>query len=294
MKNLVEWLSHIEKMSASIYKEAAVIFKEDKDFSQVLHHLAEDETWHFHVMERAAKFLQGNTELHADVALDADMKASVEVPLLENRKKIAVGALTKESLLKCIVSTEFSEWNEIFLYVVDTLKNKNRRFEYIASKIEHHKKFIEQYLETQPDSYAYLDKIRRLPEVWKIKILIVEDYEPLRDLLSVHLSKKGAVEKAANGKQGLLKVLEQYYDVIISDSVMPVMSGIEFYKQAVLHDPLIAERFVLIMDSPVPEDIVYVSENNVRYVRKPFTLYNISEAVREILTRTHPKDIATM
>ncbi len=294
MKELIEWLSYIEKTSAAIYKDASVIFKEDKGFSQLLHHLAEDETWHFHVMERAAEFLRGAAELRADITLDPDMKAKVEAPLLENRKKIDAGALSKESLLECIVTTEFSEWNEIFLYVVNTLKNQKRGFEYIASKIEHHKKFIEQYLETLQESRLYLDRIRRLPEVWKIKILIVDDYEPLRELLSAHLSAEGIVETAEDGKKGLVKVAGQYYDVILSDSFMPVMSGIEFYKQAILHDPLIAERFLLIMDFPSIEDIVYVRDNNVRHVMKPFTLRDISEAVREIMIRTHPKSAAIM
>ena len=63
-------------------------------------------------------------------------------------------------------------------------------------------------------------------------VLIVEDYEPLRVLLSDILSMEGSVDTAANGEQGLAKLAEQHYDIILSDDYMPPsMSGVEFCQQ---------------------------------------------------------------
>jgi len=290
VKDIIEWLTGMEHLSGGIYNEAAGLFKEDKEFTELLNHLAEDEAWHFHVMASAAELLQSEAQRPPDIiALDSAAKARVESPFHENRKKISSGTLTRDSMLDCIASTEFSEWNDYFLYVVNTLKEKRREFAYVASKIEQHKKLIERYFEKLSNNRHYLDKIRHLPKVWDMSALIVEDYVPMRELLSELLAPDGAVETAENGQKGLKKAAEKYYDVILADSIMPEMNGIEFFRQAVLHAPRIAERFLFLTDFNDEEHIDFAKKNNIRYLTKPFLLDELREAVHGLLTKTPVK-----
>lgn len=290
MKEIIEWLIKMEHLSGEIYHDAAGFFKEDKEFMELLNHLAEDEAWHFHVMTSAAEFLQSEAQRPSDIiAPDSAAKARLESPFHENREKISSGTLTKDSMLDCIATTEFSEWNDYFLYVVNILKEKRREFAYVASKIEQHKKLIERYFEKLSNNRQYLDKIQRLPKVWNTRILIAEDYAPIRELLSELLASEGAVETAENGQVGLKKTADQFYDIILADTILPEMDGIEFYRQAILHAPRLAERFLFLTDFNDEEDIDFAKKHNIRYLTKPFSLDEIREAVHGLLTKTPVK-----
>jgi len=63
------------------------------------------------------------------------------------------------------------------------------------------------------------------------KILVVDDEDIIRESLSYILSKEGyVVDEAENGKVALDKILENYYDLVITDLEMPVMKGIELLQ----------------------------------------------------------------
>lgn len=63
------------------------------------------------------------------------------------------------------------------------------------------------------------------------KILIVEDDLELCRLFSHVLAKNGyTVTEASNGREALDTMLHDYYDVIITDIMMPVMDGYEFLR----------------------------------------------------------------
>ena len=64
------------------------------------------------------------------------------------------------------------------------------------------------------------------------KILIAEDNCELRQLFSHVLIKNGyTVKGVSNGKEALDDMDNSYYDLIISDIMMPVMDGYEFVRQ---------------------------------------------------------------
>ena len=65
-----------------------------------------------------------------------------------------------------------------------------------------------------------------------LKILIAEDDRELRQLFSHVLMKNGyTVKGVSNGKEALDAMDNDYYDLIISDIMMPVMNGYEFVRQ---------------------------------------------------------------
>ncbi len=64
------------------------------------------------------------------------------------------------------------------------------------------------------------------------KILIVEDDSELRRLFSHVLIKNGySVSEASNGKEAIGMIDVGFYDLIITDIMMPVMDGYEFVRE---------------------------------------------------------------
>ena len=65
-----------------------------------------------------------------------------------------------------------------------------------------------------------------------LKILIAEDDRELRRLFAHVLIKNGyTVKEVANGQEAMDVLSGDYYDLIISDIMMPVMDGYEFVRQ---------------------------------------------------------------
>src|SRR5258706_16202659 len=78
------------------------------------------------------------------------------------------------------------------------------------------------------------------------KILLVEDNEMNRDMLSRRLQRKGyGVVTAEDGEKGLLLARSETPDLILMDISFPVMSGLEgtgllMADESPLHIPIIA------------------------------------------------------
>lgn len=61
-----------------------------------------------------------------------------------------------------------------------------------------------------------------------LRILVIDDNEPVRQLITEYLKADGhTVELAADGHEGLGKASEGRFDLVITDSAMPGMSGSE-------------------------------------------------------------------
>jgi two-component system sensor histidine kinase EvgS len=68
--------------------------------------------------------------------------------------------------------------------------------------------------------------------VKKLKILIVEDHTPTRMAMSRLIRQAGAdVQTARDGEEGLGYLLNQRFDVLLTDLRMPKMDGFELLNQ---------------------------------------------------------------
>jgi PAS domain S-box-containing protein len=116
-------------------------------------------------------------------------------------------------------------------------------------------------------------------------VLVVEDAEPLRRLARELLESSGyAVLEAANGAEAI-QVAEQHQGpihLLLTDVVMPVMSGPELAKHLVAADP---STKVIYMTGYTDDAIVHhsVLEAGVALLPKPFTREAVARKVREVL-----------
>jgi len=65
-----------------------------------------------------------------------------------------------------------------------------------------------------------------------MKILVVDDEAPIRDILKKGLSQMGgfSVEVAQNGQESIGKIGQDIFDLVLTDIRMPEMDGIELFN----------------------------------------------------------------
>ena len=284
MKAIIEWLLEIEDMAHKVYERAAMQLKDDKEFADLLWHLAADEKAHYNFMCKADELVK-EVDYPSVVSLNNEVKTKAEDYFLLCEKRIETNKLTKEKVIDFIVSTEFSEWNSMFLYVINTLKHSHRQFIPAVVNIQQHKRYIERFLEARPEFSQFLKRIQLLPRVWQEKRLVVDDEKTLADLVATILYDEGAIETAANGQEGLKKIGGKYFAAVVTDVDMPVMGGIEFYKKAVEIYPNMKDRFLFFTGSAGEERIAFFNKNNLKYLTKPSPIGDIKKAVVDIISR---------
>jgi CheY-like chemotaxis protein/rubrerythrin len=283
---IINWLIDIEEMARDLYRNSSIYFQENKKFSNFLSHLANDEAWHYDIMRSASVYEKEEKIQEQFITLDQATKEKVEQTLIINNNNLLMKNLTIDSLLDCIIKTEYSEWNHLFLYVINKLKNEHSEFLPVASKMQDHILRIEDTLKSLPEGQKYLEQLRQLPEVWKKKILIVEKYKPIVIFLIGILGREGIIDTAENGEVGLSKVKNSYFDVIISDTELPNSDGIAFYQKASKIDPKIGESFIFIVSSSSEELINYLNNNNLKYIQKPIPIQDTISSVNDKMFRT--------
>ncbi len=101
------------------------------------------------------------------------------------------------------------------------------------------------------------------------KILVIDDEEPVRDVLKTALVENGySVFEAENGKKGVQRFIDVNPDIIITDVNMPEMSGIDVTKKI---KDMKSDADVVIMTGYGTEDLVVQSLRSgaTNYIKKP-------------------------
>jgi CheY-like chemotaxis protein len=115
----------------------------------------------------------------------------------------------------------------------------------------------------------------------KKRILVVEDEEIMADLEKEILEREGfEVEVARDGVEGLEKIKQDGYDVIISDCDMPRMKGSELYLEVKKLSPGTAKRIIF-----VTGDISdFIRSTGNRFLKKPFSPQGLIEVVNDVIS----------
>ena len=127
------------------------------------------------------------------------------------------------------------------------------------------------------------------------RILIVDDDELIRKfLLDFFVDLKFEVVTAENGTDALRKFAPQNFDLVISDLMMPDMTGIELLKELIARDDKVL--FFLITGYPTLETAVEAIKNGAYdYIVKPFNLEDLRIKVeRAIMTRQLKSSLKNM
>jgi two-component system response regulator AtoC len=113
------------------------------------------------------------------------------------------------------------------------------------------------------------------------KVLIVDDEENFRHMLSVILKKEGYdVETASNGKEALQKIVIFTFDQILCDIRMPEMDGLEFLNES---KKMKVDATIIMMSAYGTEDIALeaIKLGAYDYISKPFKPDEIIFTIRK-------------
>jgi DNA-binding NtrC family response regulator len=106
----------------------------------------------------------------------------------------------------------------------------------------------------------------------RINVLIVDDEEPARSLLTKELGRKGFMtDSAENGRIALKKLMASAFDVVLLDIVMPDMDGISLMKKFKT-DPTSPAIVVLTGRATVDTAVEAMKNGAYDYLTKPYKL----------------------
>ena len=109
-----------------------------------------------------------------------------------------------------------------------------------------------------------------------IRILIVDDEEPVRRLLKKELGRKGFhTDTAENGEKAYAKLVDSSFDIILLDIVMPGMDGISMLKKF-KNDPAAPAIIVLTGKATVDTAVSAMKAGAYDYLTKPYKLDELS------------------
>ncbi len=117
----------------------------------------------------------------------------------------------------------------------------------------------------------------------KAKILVVDDDPGIRELLSGIFSQEGhIVEVAQDGKEALLKIRKEGFDLVLSNLRMPRMNGIQLLEELQKIAPHI--RMIIVAGAGDLETVTKMRKLGAYdYITKPFCLNSILQKVKKAL-----------
>lgn len=111
-------------------------------------------------------------------------------------------------------------------------------------------------------------------------ILVTDDDPVIRELIvAVLTGQRYEVSTARNGLEALKMIASVQYDLVISDISMPVMGGIEFYKEIINRFPSMKDTVIFVTGNLDASNEMFIEEMGIQCILKPF---KISELLRVV------------
>lgn len=120
-----------------------------------------------------------------------------------------------------------------------------------------------------------------------MRVLVIEDFDLLRDSLCQGLREAGfAVDAAADGKTGLWQAQSGSYDVIVLDLMLPGLDGLSILKT--LRAKSIGSHVLILTAKDTPPDrITGLNAGADDYLIKPFEFGELLARVRALVRREY-------
>ena len=154
------------------------------------------------------------------------------------------------------------------------------------------------------DNPVGMDRVRFTPpqqlKVWDVtaeelelskSILLVEDDVAFAEVVKEYLeSFNYSVTIAPDGVQGLKRVMERDFDVVLCDLLMPNLPGDMFYVAVERAKPRLAKRFIFITGHQNnPKISEFVKKVRALTLFKPFEMHLLTETIQAALRNAAKK-----
>ncbi|PYP64641.1 MAG: hypothetical protein DMD26_12920 [Gemmatimonadetes bacterium] len=119
-----------------------------------------------------------------------------------------------------------------------------------------------------------------MPDQGRIRVLVAEDEEHLRQILTSFLTGRGhQVTSVSEGRAALEALRAEAYDVALLDIVMPEMDGLEVLRQ-VREEPEPPEMIIITGNGTIETAITAMKLGAYDYMSKPYRMAEIDVLVR--------------
>lgn len=123
-----------------------------------------------------------------------------------------------------------------------------------------------------------------------MKVLIVEDFAPIREAVVQGLSEAGfAVDHTADGEEGLWYAESADYDVIVLDLMLPGIDGITIL-QKLRKQQCKASIIILTAKDTVQDRVFGLDQGADDYLVKPFAFTELLSRIRSLMRRRYQVD----
>jgi signal transduction histidine kinase/ActR/RegA family two-component response regulator len=121
-------------------------------------------------------------------------------------------------------------------------------------------------------------------------ILVIDDEIHITELMFDVLARQGArIDLANSGVEALEQIKNKNYDVIICDQRMPGVSGQRLYRLVEALNSELRQRFLFVTGDVVNAQTKrFFMQTGVQYIRKPFRIHELVDAIETLLSRTQP------
>jgi CheY-like chemotaxis protein len=121
----------------------------------------------------------------------------------------------------------------------------------------------------------------------QIDVLLVEDALDVQGTMAQILGKAGyTVHATTDGDGALEQIALHRYRAIICDLAMPVMNGIQFFRQLEAQDPSLARRICFVTGGGTSQEATKFLERTVQPVlMKPYTIKDLVLVVAKLVDR---------
>ncbi len=118
-----------------------------------------------------------------------------------------------------------------------------------------------------------------------MRILVVEDEHKVASFIKKGLEEEFyQVDTAPNGKVAFDLVLDNEYDLIISDVMMPVMDGNQFVK-TLRENKILTPVLLLTVKDSIVDKVKGLDSGADDYLTKPFSFEELTARIRALLRR---------
>jgi signal transduction histidine kinase len=137
----------------------------------------------------------------------------------------------------------------------------------------------------RPGADRHAETTEGLPPIGPKTILIVDDEPDVAAMLAEALALDGhRTEIATNGAIALERLDRQPYDLVVSDTKMPVLSGEELYAQLQRRFPALRQRIIFLTgDLLSREKREFLERTGVPFLAKPCDLGQVRQLVHRTL-----------
>ncbi len=286
MNDIIGWMIGIEANAADLYAKAAVAFRDDEEFSKLLLLMSLEEKEHERLLHQASVSISDIQMKKASFSLDDDFRRKIEAPFVRAWKLLNSNELTKSVMIDIVAEVEFAEWNDVFIYTIDTLNSVAGGFQKAVSEIDEHRAHVQKYISSLPDGDRLIQRFRRLSQSTQKRVLIVEDNYSVARMLEALAMDEVEVVIARNGEEGISHIQQGHFDLVVSEIEMPKMNGVEMYKQALMLDPTLSSRFIFFTGTEDQGHLDFVRTTNILMLPKPSPVKVICEMMNDVLDST--------